>query len=88
MSETTSCNPCTEPGAAAAIPVPSMIEHARAKLLRLTHKGSSALSAIQAEQVTWADAVAQGLDPEQLRAAQALLEEILARVTDPPALRG
>jgi DNA-binding MarR family transcriptional regulator len=50
--------------------------HARAKLLRLTSRGSKALQTIQAGQKVWANALAAQLDETQLRAASAVLGQL------------
>ena len=50
--------------------------HLRAKLLRLTPKGSKALHTIQAGQKIWANALAAHIDETQLRAASAVLGEL------------
>jgi DNA-binding MarR family transcriptional regulator len=50
--------------------------HARAKLLRLTPKGRESLSAIQARQKVWANALAAPMEESQLRAASAVLGQL------------
>ncbi|CAN7254672.1 MarR family winged helix-turn-helix transcriptional regulator [Polaromonas sp. LjRoot131] len=50
--------------------------HARAKLLRLTSRGSKALQTIQAGQKVWANALAAGMDETQLRTASAVLAQL------------
>lgn len=50
--------------------------HARAKLLRLTAKGRKALQTIQAGQKVWANALAEGMNEAQLRAASAVLAQL------------
>lgn len=50
--------------------------HARAKLLRLTAKGRKALQTIQAGQKVWANALAEGMNQAQLRAASAVLAKL------------
>jgi DNA-binding MarR family transcriptional regulator len=50
--------------------------HARAKLVRLTAKGRKALQTIQAEQKVWANALADGMNEAQLRAASTVLAQL------------
>lgn len=50
--------------------------HARAKLLRLTAKGRKALQTIQAGQKVWANALADGMNEAQLRAASTVLAQL------------
>jgi DNA-binding MarR family transcriptional regulator len=57
--------------------------HRRAKLLRLTPKGRSALRTVQAAQRTWADALGAELGEADLRQAGAVLERVLDAVRKP-----
>ena len=50
--------------------------HARAKLLRRTAKGRKALQTIQAGQKVWANALADGMNEAQLRAASIVLAQL------------
>jgi DNA-binding MarR family transcriptional regulator len=64
--------------------------HRRAKLLRLTPQGRTALRAIQAAQVAWADALGAEVGEEELRQAGILLDRVLEAVArhrpaEPPA---
>jgi DNA-binding MarR family transcriptional regulator len=54
--------------------------HRRAKLLRLTPKGRSALRTVQAAQRTWADALGAELGEADLRQAGAVLDRVLDAV--------
>jgi DNA-binding MarR family transcriptional regulator len=59
--------------------------HRRAKLLRLTPPGRSALRAIQTAQVAWADALGAELGEADLRQASSILDRVLQAVrSDPP----
>jgi DNA-binding MarR family transcriptional regulator len=57
--------------------------HRRAKLLRLTPAGRSALLRIQAAQRTWADALGAELGEADLRRASAVLDRVLDTVRNP-----
>ncbi len=57
--------------------------HRRAKLLRLTPQGRSALRAIQAAQRSWADALGAELGEADLRLASTVLERVLQAVGKP-----
>jgi DNA-binding MarR family transcriptional regulator len=57
--------------------------HRRAKLLRLTPEGRSALRTIQAAQRTWADALGAELGEAELRQAGAVLDRVLDAVRKP-----
>ena len=57
--------------------------HRRAKLLRLTPKGRSALRTVQAAQRTWADALGAALGEAELRQASAVLDRVLDAVRKP-----
>jgi DNA-binding MarR family transcriptional regulator len=57
--------------------------HRRAKLLRLTPEGRSALLRIQAAQRTWADALGAELGEAELRQAGAVLDRVLDAVRRP-----
>lgn len=52
-------------------------EHQRAKLVRLTAAGTSALLAIQAAQVEWANGLARKLNISDVQRASATLEQIM-----------
>ncbi len=51
--------------------------HRRAKLVRLTPEGRTALRAIQTAQVAWADAVGAELGEAELRQASVVLDRVL-----------
>jgi DNA-binding MarR family transcriptional regulator len=57
--------------------------HRRAKLLRLTSEGRSALRTVQAAQRTWADALGAELGEAELRQASAVLNRVLDAVPRP-----
>ena len=57
--------------------------HRRAKLLRLTPQGRSALHTIQTAQAAWADALGAKLGEENLRQASILLDQVLQAVQKP-----
>jgi len=57
--------------------------HRRAKLLRLTPEGRSALWTIQAAQRTWADALGAALGEADLRQAGTVLDLVLDAVRKP-----
>jgi DNA-binding MarR family transcriptional regulator len=57
--------------------------HRRAKLLRLTPEGRSALRTVQAAQKTWADALGAELGEAELRQASAVLDRVLEAVRKP-----
>ena len=57
--------------------------HRRAKLLRLTPAGRSALLRIQSAQRTWADALGAELGEADLRRASAVLDRVLDTVRKP-----
>ena len=54
--------------------------HQRAKLLKLTSEGFTALRTIQAAQAAWARQTAQGLEPARLDATRATLDELQRRL--------
>jgi DNA-binding MarR family transcriptional regulator len=51
--------------------------HRRAKLLRITPPGLTALRTIQTAQAAWADAVGAKVGEEELRQASILLDRVL-----------
>jgi DNA-binding MarR family transcriptional regulator len=57
--------------------------HRRAKLVRLTPQGRSALRTVQAAQRTWADALGAELGEADLRQASAVLDRVLDAVRKP-----
>ena len=57
--------------------------HRRAKLLRLTPQGRSALHTVQAAQRSWADALGAELGETDLRQASAILDRVLDAVRRP-----
>jgi DNA-binding MarR family transcriptional regulator len=57
--------------------------HRRAKLLRLTAEGRSALRTVQAAQRAWADALGAELGETDLRQASAVLDRVLDAVRRP-----
>jgi DNA-binding MarR family transcriptional regulator len=57
--------------------------HRRAKLLRPTPRGRSALRAIQAAQVAWSDRLGAELGLAELQQASAGLERVLQALRDP-----
>jgi len=57
--------------------------HRRAKLLRLTSEGRSALRTVQAAQRSWADALGAELGEADLRQASAVLERVLDAIRKP-----
>jgi DNA-binding MarR family transcriptional regulator len=57
--------------------------HRRAKLLRLTPQGRSALRTVQAAQRSWADALGAELGEADLRQASAVLERVLDAIRKP-----
>jgi DNA-binding MarR family transcriptional regulator len=57
--------------------------HRRAKLVRLTPKGGSALRSIQAAQRAWADALGAELGEAELRQAGAFLDRVLRALRTP-----
>ena len=57
--------------------------HRRAKLLRLTTEGRSALRTVQAAQRAWADALGAELGETDLRQASAVLDRVLDAVRRP-----
>jgi DNA-binding MarR family transcriptional regulator len=57
--------------------------HRRAKLLRLTPEGRSALRTVQAAQRTWADALGAELGEAELRQAGAVLDRVLDALRRP-----
>ncbi|HJU02171.1 MAG TPA: MarR family transcriptional regulator [Actinomycetes bacterium] len=67
-------------GLAAYEPNPA---HRRAKLLRLTPEGRSALRTVQAAQVRWADALGAELGEADLRQAGAVLDRVLESIRKP-----
>jgi DNA-binding MarR family transcriptional regulator len=54
--------------------------HRRAKLLRITPAGRTALRAIQTAQAAWADALGAKIGEEELRKASILLDRVLQAV--------
>jgi DNA-binding MarR family transcriptional regulator len=54
--------------------------HRRAKLLRITPQGRSALRTIQRAQAVWADALGAKIGEEELRQASILLDRVLQAV--------
>ena len=57
--------------------------HRRAKLLRITPQGRSALRAIQTAQVAWSDRLGAELGAAVLRRASAVLDRVLQTLRDP-----
>jgi DNA-binding MarR family transcriptional regulator len=57
--------------------------HRRAKLVRLTPQGRSALQAIQAAQRAWADALGAELGEAELRQAGAFLNRVIQALRTP-----
>jgi DNA-binding MarR family transcriptional regulator len=57
--------------------------HRRAKLVRLTPQGRSALQAIQAAQRAWADSLGAELGESELRQAGAFLDRVLQALRTP-----
>jgi DNA-binding MarR family transcriptional regulator len=57
--------------------------HRRAKLLRLTPQGRSALRTVQAAQRSWADALGAELGEADLRHASAVLDRVLDAIRKP-----
>jgi DNA-binding MarR family transcriptional regulator len=57
--------------------------HRRAKLLRLTPQGRSALRTVQAAQQSWADALGAELGEADLRQASAVLDRVLDAIRKP-----
>src|SRR5215211_5707497 len=57
--------------------------HRRAKLLRLTPQGRSALRTVQAAQTAWADALGAELGEADLREASAVLDRVLEAIRKP-----
>ena len=55
--------------------------HRRAKLLRITPPGRTALRTIQAAQAAWADALGAKIGEEELRQASILLDRVLQAVS-------
>jgi DNA-binding MarR family transcriptional regulator len=55
--------------------------HRRAKLLRITPPGLTALRTIQTAQAAWADAVGAKIGEEELRQASILLDRVLQAVS-------
>src|SRR3954447_5039749 len=58
-------------------------EHRRAKLLRLTPRGRSALAAIQDVQRAWADKIGRAVGEADLRRAGTVLERVLGLLDRP-----
>jgi DNA-binding MarR family transcriptional regulator len=54
--------------------------HRRAKLVRLTPEGCTALGTIQTAQAAWADALGARIGEEELRQASVLLDRVLQAV--------
>ena len=54
--------------------------HRRAKLVRLTPEGRTALRSIQTAQAAWADALGARIGEEELRQASVLLDRVLQAV--------
>jgi DNA-binding MarR family transcriptional regulator len=59
-------------------------DHLRAKLLRITPAGMSALRAIQIAQAPWADKFGAEIGEKDLRQASGVLERVLRSLTDRP----
>jgi DNA-binding MarR family transcriptional regulator len=57
--------------------------HRRAKLVRLTPQGRSALRTIQTAQRAWADALGAEIGEEDLRQASVILDRVLQAVRKP-----
>jgi DNA-binding MarR family transcriptional regulator len=57
--------------------------HRRAKLLRITPKGRTALRVIQTAQAAWSDRLGAELGEEELRRTSAVLERVLRTLRDP-----
>ena len=57
--------------------------HRRAKLVRLTPEGRTALRTIQTAQAAWADALGAKIGEEELRQASILLDRVLRAVQEP-----
>ena len=57
--------------------------HRRAKLLRITPQGRTALRTIQTAQAAWADALGAKLGEEDLRQASILLDRVLQALQKP-----
>ena len=62
--------------------------HRRAKLVRLTPQGRSALRTIQTAQRAWADALGAEIGEEDLRQASVILDRVLQAVRKPSLRRG
>jgi DNA-binding MarR family transcriptional regulator len=60
--------------------------HRRAKLLRITPQGRSALRTIQAARRAWADALGAELGEAELRQASVVLDKVLQAVRKPASL--
>ena len=60
--------------------------HRRAKLLRITPQGRSALRTIQAAQRAWADALGAELGEAELQQASVVLDKVLQAVRKPASL--
>ena len=56
--------------------------HQRAKLVHLTDRGRELLQEVR-RQARWANQLAEGLPPHELRAAAALMETIRQRLEEP-----
>ena len=57
--------------------------HQRAKLVRLTERGHELLQEVRRRQANWANQLAEGLSPDELRAAARLMETIRQRLEEP-----
>src|SRR5262245_19668699 len=54
--------------------------HRRAKLVTMTARGKAAYGAAMKRQAPWAEALAQGLDPQQIEGATAVLKRLRQRL--------
>jgi DNA-binding MarR family transcriptional regulator len=63
-------------------------DHRRSPLLQLTDDGRTRYAALERRQATWANALADGLAPEDLEAAARVLTELGRRIDAPPLLEG
>ena len=57
--------------------------HQRAKLVHLTDHGRELLQEVRRRQARWANQLAEGLPPHELRAAAALMETVRQRLEQP-----
>ena len=74
------------PASPAGPPVQRGPRHARAQLVLLTDAGRASLSAIQAVQRPWADAIGARVGERELLRANAVLDKVLAAL-EPPRRR-